>query len=177
MGQSMTFGKGGWVLALLAALSSCGYHVGGQADLVPKTVKTIAIPAFSNATIRYKLTDQVPEALAREFISRTKYRVVSSADTADAVLRGSILNYNSFPTILDPATGRASGVELRVTMQVTLTERVTGKVIFSRPAMEIRERYQIATDPALYYEESEDALKRASREVARAVVTDLLNDF
>jgi hypothetical protein len=161
----------------LLLLSSCGYHVGGQAELVPSAVKTIAIPAFSNSTIRYKLTDHVPEAIAKEFISRSKYRVVSNTDAADAVLRGAILNYSSFPTILDPSTSRASGVELRVTMQVTLTERATGKVLFSNPRMEVRERYQIATDPTLYYEESEDALNRASREVARTVVSDILNAF
>ena len=164
-------------VVLAVILSSCGYHVGGQAALVPASVKNIAIPAFGNATIRYKLTDHVPEAVAREFISRTKYRVVSSESTADAVLRGTVISYTSSPTILDPATSRASGVELRVTMQVTLTERSSGKILFSRPAMEIRERYQIATDPALYYEESEDALKRASKEAARVVVSAILENF
>ena len=57
-------------------VSGCGYSTGGHADLVPKTGHTIAIPAFSNATTRYKLTDQLPEAIAREFISRTHYRIV-----------------------------------------------------------------------------------------------------
>ena len=49
----------------------------GTRDLVPKTVHTIAIPAFTNETTRYKLTDQLPEAIAREFISRTRYRIVT----------------------------------------------------------------------------------------------------
>ena len=48
-----------------AALTSCGYHVAGKADLVPKTVNTIAIPAFGNITTRYKLTDHLPEAISR----------------------------------------------------------------------------------------------------------------
>ena len=46
-------------------------------DLIPKTIHTIAIPAFTNVTTRYKLTDQLPEAIAREFISRTRYRIVT----------------------------------------------------------------------------------------------------
>ena len=57
-------------------------------DLIPKTVHTIAIPAFTNPTTRYKLTDQLPEAIAREFISRTRYRIVSDPNPADAVLKG-----------------------------------------------------------------------------------------
>src|SRR5450755_1329449 len=92
--------------ALLAA--ACGYHTGGRADLVPKTVHTIAVPAFTNQTIRYKLTDQLPEAITREFISRTRYRIVSDPTAADAVLTGIVLSYRSFPTVFDPTTGRAS---------------------------------------------------------------------
>ncbi len=77
---------------LCLLLGSCGYKVGVQGDLVPKAVKTIAIPAFGNATIRYKLTYSVPEALAREFITRTKYRVVSEQAAPDAIPRGVITN-------------------------------------------------------------------------------------
>ena len=47
----------------------------------------------------------------------------------------------------------------------------------ARPAMDVRERYQIAADPTLYYEESEDALNRASRAVARLVVAGVLENF
>ena len=46
-------------VALLGA-SGCGYHVAGKADLMPATIKTIAIPAFANRTIRYKLARQLP---------------------------------------------------------------------------------------------------------------------
>ena len=81
----------------------------GRADLVPKNIQAIAIPAFSNVTTRYKLTDRLPEAISREFISRTRYHIVSDPNQADAVLRGAVLSYTSFPTIFDPVTGRASG--------------------------------------------------------------------
>ena len=41
------------------ALLGCGYHVAanGTSNALPLTVKTIAIPAFSNVTVRYKLTE------------------------------------------------------------------------------------------------------------------------
>ena len=41
--------------AIALFTAACGYHVGGHADLMPKTIKTIAIPAFGNDTTRYKL--------------------------------------------------------------------------------------------------------------------------
>jgi hypothetical protein len=164
-------------LVAMAFASSCGYHVSGHADALPAAVKTIAVPAFSNATTRYKLTDRMPEAIAREFITRTRYRVVPREDAADAVLRGTVLSYLVAPTIFDATTSRAATVELHVTIQINLVERSTGKVLFSRPSFEVRERYQISTDPAQYFEESDPALQRASQQVARQVVSAILENF
>ncbi|MDP9114208.1 MAG: LPS assembly lipoprotein LptE [Acidobacteriota bacterium] len=157
--------------------SACGYRTAGHADLVPKTIHTIAIPAFGNATTRYKLTDQLPQAIAREFIARTRYRIVSDPDTADAVLSGSVLTYTSFPTVFDPKTTRASAVEVHVTMRLDLVERATGKKLYSRPNFEMRERYQISIDPAAFFEESDAALARASEQTAQQVVSAILNNF
>jgi outer membrane lipopolysaccharide assembly protein LptE/RlpB len=163
--------------SVFCLLSACGYHVAGRGELLPKTIHTVAIPAFGNATIRYKLTDLLPEAITREFISRTRYRVVSDANQADMVLTGVVNNYSSFPTTFDPATGRASTVEVHATMQIKLTERATGKVLFSRPSLEFTERYEISQDARQYFEESNDALNRASVVAARQVVSAILNDF
>ena len=158
-------------------LAACGYHVAGRGELLPKTLHTVAIPAFGNITIRYKLTDRMPEAISREFITRTRYKVISDAEHADAILSGSINNYTSFATILDPKTSRAAAVEVHVAMQVRLVERATGKVLFDRPSFEVNERYQISQDPRQYLEESDDALDRVSTMVARQVVSAILNDF
>lgn len=162
---------------LLATLAGCGYHVAGRTDLLPDTVHTIAIPAFGNATIRYKLTDRMPQALAREFITRTRYRVVNDPGQADAVLNGTILSYANYPTVYDPQTGRANVADLRVTLQVTLTERATGRVLYQRPSFDVSERYQISPVAAEYFEESDFALRRASEQVARQVVTAVLENF
>ena len=73
--------------AFALAFAACGYHTAGHGDLMPKTIKSVCVPAFKNASSRYKLTDRLPEAITREFIARTRYSIVSDCDTADAVLR------------------------------------------------------------------------------------------
>jgi hypothetical protein len=93
------------------------------------------------------------------------------------VLVGSVLNFVYYPTILDPVTFRATGVQVVVTVQVVLTDRHTGKVLFSRPSMEVRERYEISTDPQTYFDESGTAIERLSRDVARSVVSAILENF
>lgn len=158
-------------------LPSCGYKFAATDSLLPKTIHTIAVPAFNNQGIRYKLTDQLPEAISRELLTRTRYKVVSDPTTADAVLRGTVVNYAFNPTIFDPATGRAAYAELHVTVTVSLTERATGKVLFERKNFAVRETYQISPDPTQYFEESDPALKRAGQQVARSVVSAILENF
>ena len=167
-------------LALVVAAAStisCGYHVSGRADTLPKTIHTIAIPAFGNATTRYKLTDRVPEAVAREFIARTRYKVVNDQSQADAILRGTVVNYFAYPTIFDPATARAAVVQIQVVMSATLVERATGKVLFTRPIIEVKQQYEISADQVAFFEESDTAMTRLSRDVARMLVSAILEDF
>lgn len=169
--------KGAAAVLAAAALAGCGYHVGGRADLLPSTLRTIAVPAFGNASPRYRLSSQLPAAITREFLTRTRYRVVADPDEADAVLYGTVRNYFSFPTLFDQSTGRASGVQVHVFLDVKLVERETGKVLFERQNYEFRGRYEIAVDQAQYFDESATALERLSREVARHVVSSILEAF
>mgnify|MGYP003352422425 CR=1 FL=1 len=46
-----------------------------------------------------------------------------------------------------------------LTLGVTLTERATGKTLYTRPNFEVRERYEISVDPSQYFEESDTALR------------------
>ncbi len=166
------------LLALAAPFAAaCGYRVGGKADLLPATIHTIAIPAFGNITTRYKLSERLPAAIGREFLSRTRYRVVYDPNEADAILTGSVANYLSATTILDQASGRAAGVQISVILNVALTNKRTGDVIYKRTNMEVRQRYEVSIEQQAYFDESEVALDRLSREVARQVVSTVLEAF
>jgi hypothetical protein len=172
--------KAGFLVVLslcLVSLTSCGYHVSGKADLLPKRIRTIAIPAFGNATTKYKLSEQLTSAVTREFISRTRYRIVADPNQAEAILTGAVINFYSYPTIFDPVTGRASSVQATVILQIALTDRSSNAVLFTRPNFEVRERYEISVDSHAYFEESDAAMERLSRDVARSVVSAVLENF
>jgi hypothetical protein len=165
------------VAALLCALTACGYHVAGHADLMPKNIKTIAVPAFSNPTTRFQIARMLPEDVAREFISRTRYQIVADPTQADAVLHGVVNNYGAYPTVVDPVSGRATGVQVIVSLQITLTNRATGKVLYERKGFEFRERYTISINPQSYFDESGTAMARVSKDAAKSIVTAILENF
>ena len=164
------------VLTAICVLSSCGYHVANTTNVLPKTIQTIAIPGFSNITTVYKVTDMLSQAMTREFISRTKYHITADPSAADATLRGSVTQIYTFPTVYDPVTFRAANVEVHLNLKVTLTDR-SGKVLFDRPSMDVRERYEVSVDPTVYFDESEFAMRRLSVDVAKTVVSAILENF
>ncbi|MEI9975348.1 MAG: LptE family protein [Ignavibacteriota bacterium] len=142
-------------LALVPAflLASCGYHIGGQGDLIPKTVKTIAIPEFNNGTVQYQVAPLLTASVVREFHSRTHYNIVTDPGKADAVLTGSVVNFSLLGGITtDPVTGRTTSSQLILTVQFNLTDHHTGKVIYQRTGYEFRERYEISTQLPTYFD-------------------------
>ena len=159
------------------SLASCGYHVGGKADLMPASVHTIAIPAFSSLSTRYKLVDMLPEEIGREFVGRTRFRIVPDPSVADAVLHGSVTSVGVYPTVTDPTTSKSTSVRVSVVISVSLFERTTGRLLYSRASWSFHEDYATATDPHQFFDESGPAFDRLSHDVARDVVSSVVENF
>lgn len=162
---------------MVASLISCGYHVGGKADLVPKSVETISIPTFGNFTTRYKLGDTLPRYIGREFTTRTRFRIEDNPSAADAVLNGTVGSVAAVPAVFDPTTGKATSVRVIVALTITLLERKTGRVLYSQPALSFAQNYDIAVDPHQFFDESDTAFDRLSRDVAHTIVSGILENF
>ena len=126
---------------------------------MPKTVKTIAIPPFANGHRARQLARAADLRYRPASSSRARsYTIVDDPEQADAVLKGTS-PISSTSHHLRPGLGpRHHGA--RGGHAVTLTERATGKVLFSRSGVEYRERYEISIDPQTYFDESDTALER-----------------
>jgi hypothetical protein len=167
-----------YALALLGASAiSCGYHVGGKADLMPKSIQTIAVPAFSTFTMHYKLVDVLPQQIAKEFIARTRFHIVDNPSEADAVLTGSIIAAQVYPVIFDPTSGKATTVQVVVILTINLREQATGRTLYSRSNFVARQNYDVAVDPHQFFDESGPAFDRLSRDVARDIVSSVVENF
>lgn len=164
-------------LALAAGLSGCGYQVAGQADTIPDEILTIAIPAFENQTTEFKIEQYLTQAVAREFISRTRYQVVSNEENADATLRGVVTGFFAFPANFDPDTNRATTVNTITRVYVVLQDRKSGAMLYQNPNMVYRDRYEVSIDPEAYFEERQAAVVRSSESMARTLVSAVLEGF
>ena len=165
------------IVCALLLVNGCGYTTAGKATRVPTNIHTIAIPAFINQTQTYAIEQSITSAVVREFISRTKYHVTRDVGADDdAVLRGTVVSTQLSPLTYDAHTGRASSGLVTVNLRVSLTDK-QGKVLFEDPNYIFREQYQISREISSFFREESPALDRLSRDVARTLVTSILENY
>jgi outer membrane lipopolysaccharide assembly protein LptE/RlpB len=158
-------------------MGGCGYHTAAAATRIPPDVRTIAIPAFVNKTQTYKVEQQITQAVVREMITRTKYRVVyDTTSDADATLRGTVTQTELSPLTYDSQTGRASSAVVTVHVSVDLVDS-HGKTLFANPNFTFREQYQVSREISSFFAEESPALSRLSRDFAQSLVAQILESY
>lgn len=167
----------GLLLLLGFFAGGCGYRVAGRGSRLPEGLKTIAVPALKNRTTRYRIEQRLTEALIRELLARTKYRVVSDPAAADAVLSGEVTSIDTSGVLFDTVTGRATTMLVTVKLNVRLVQRESQHVLYRNDNFLFREEYEISTDVASFFEEQDPALERMARDFAAALVAALLENF
>ncbi|HEY4710678.1 MAG TPA: LptE family protein [Candidatus Acidoferrales bacterium] len=168
-----------WFALLVAplAFAGCGYHVAGHSSQLPSDWRDIAVPAFKNDTTTYRIEQRMTEAVIREFITRTKYRVVQDPKSADAVLLGEVLSIETDPVLFEATTGEVTTMLVVVHTKVELIDSKTEKPIYKNDDMVFRDEYQISTDVKSFFQEEDPALDRMSRDLASHLVSNVLENF
>lgn len=173
------------LLAVGNALSGCGYHIAGRGDALPKSIHVIAIPALENKTTSYRIEQRLTAATIHEFLVRTSYKVVSSPEAGDAVLRGKVLALDAVPllfttigaTATTPSTTRATTMLVTMKCDVTLFEANTQKALYHNDNFIFRNEYEISTDVKSFFEEQDPALDRMAQDFASRLVAAIMENY
>jgi outer membrane lipopolysaccharide assembly protein LptE/RlpB len=81
------------LILIVFLVSGCGYRVG---SLLPKDIKTIAVPMFKNNTPEPEIETIITNGIIQEFILDGTLKVVEE-DNADTLLLGEIIDYRREP--------------------------------------------------------------------------------
>jgi len=168
-----------FLLVLSCACAGCGYHVAGHSGgNIPASIQSIDVPTFTNQTSRFKIEQQLTQAVVRELLTRTKYKVRANEkpDDADAILRGTITGFSSYPVVYDPASGHATAL-VNVRLKVSLIDQKTKKVLYENADFVYREQYEISGQATTYFDESAAAVDRLSRALAGSLVSGIISGF
>jgi hypothetical protein len=149
------------VLAACLLFSGCIYGFQAGAGF-PSYVKTVAIIPFENETNRPELTDEIFQALLREF-PRSQGLQPAGEEVADAVVRGTIRRYDlSTPSYRPGAPGETPQVlqrQVSLAVEVRIINLVDNTILWENRGISVMGQY---------LEESE------SEDVGRALAIELL---
>lgn len=156
------------------AAGPCGYRRAGTGQSLPAHIRRIAVPAFHNASLRYKVEQRFTQAVMEEILRRgRRLTVTSDPQGADAVLNGTIKSFSIAGVLLD-SSGRTRVFQITVTANVTLRDQKTQQILFDQPDFTFRGEYELAEDPASLFHEEDPAVDRIAREFAQSLISTIL---
>jgi outer membrane lipopolysaccharide assembly protein LptE/RlpB len=170
-------------LLLVAMTSSgCGYALAGRGSFLPAYIRVVGIPPLENRTTVSQVEQVLTEKVRTEFIGRGKYTVVPTATGAHAVLSASITSITLQPVgFTEQQLG--SRYLFTLTMRVEFTDATTNEVLWSNDSLTFRDEYDLSTrgstalDGAVLLDQERTAFERISTDVARTVVSAILEAF
>jgi hypothetical protein len=171
-----------WLLALVLTSSGCGYALAGRGSFLPDYIRVVGIPQLENRSTFLQVEQVLTEKIRTEFIGRGKYSVVPESSGADAVLSGEITGISAQPVGFNEQQ-LASRYLFTMTMSVRLTDARTSAVLWSNDALTFREETELSTrgttsiEGAGFIDQERSSFDRIATDVARSVVTAILEAF
>jgi hypothetical protein len=144
---------------------------------LPKRIKTIAVPAFQFEArgLRYRVESRFTEAVTREVIRRGRgVKVQGSRENADAVIEGTIRDFNFTGVLLD-REGRARIYEVTIVVAVTVRDLQQNKILYDNQNFIFRDSFEFSEDPRSFFNEEDPAVERMGRSFAESVVSSIVN--
>lgn len=166
------------VLGCWFLVGGCGYNLVGKGNFLDPTIHTIEVPAFVNRTTRVELEQRVTQAVAEEFVSRGRLRLVTDAKAADAILRGSIDSFGINPIAFNPQ-GLATQYQISITAKIELVDhRHDDKVIWKNDQYRFTQNYQVdVVTGGDAFDQETRAIREIAVRFAESLVANLLEGF
>jgi hypothetical protein len=163
-------------------VSGCGYALAGRGRFLPAYIKTVGIPPIENKTTFYRVEQVLTEKVLAEFIGRGKYKVVPDSGGADALLTAEIVSLSVQPVGLTGAQ-LASRFLFTLTMHAQFTDVRTSEALWQNDQLIFREEYDLGNgagntiEGATFLDNEATAFDRISNDIARSVVTSIVEAF
>jgi hypothetical protein len=180
----LSFNKIALSSVLLLALSSsgCGYALAGRGSFLPEYIRIVGVPQLQNLSTFFQVEQVLTEKIRTEFIGRGKYTVIPETPGADAIVSGAVTSITVQPVGFTEQQ-LASRYLFTLTMRVQFVDARTTQVLWSNESLTFREEYELSTrsNTALtgeaFLSQERSSFDRIASDVARTVVTAILEAF
>ena len=161
------------VVFLMAA--SCGYHFSGEGPGPRPGLQRITIPVFENNTSEPGLESLFAGNLRREFILRSRLKVVP-AEQAEAIFRGRVVSIHT-SAVAHRRVEETIETRLYVTLDLRCEDAQHGTVLWQDPNYTYHRTYFENPDPIVSFENRRRALEFLAKEMAVRIHDRFLSNF
>lgn len=128
-----------FVILLSLLLSGCGYRLANTVNPLLDGYSSIAIPYFKNKTFEAEAVSIFTHAFVDEFVESRRLKVVP-LDAADLVLYGTVKKLSE-ETVAYNYDDKALEYRIKVSLELSLEDKATGRVIWKRKNLSHDEEY------------------------------------
>ncbi|KUG23107.1 hypothetical protein ASZ90_007101 [hydrocarbon metagenome] len=165
-----------FVCFLSACLIGCGYSFTLRGDSIDNRIQKVYVEAFINKTAQAEIENYFRTAFINQFIQNSRFKVVSSAEDADAIVRGKILNLNTSP-LSYAKSGLAAEERATVTLDLTFEDTANSKIIWSSKNMASSIDYSLNEDINLLPSARKQALRKLANDMAEKAFNLMMSGF
>jgi len=166
--------------------TGCGYHFRATGEPLGMGLESLAIPLIASTSSNIGFEADFTRIIREEFISQGKVPIVPREE-AQTILSGRIYEIWTEPLSYSIQQQTVGGVDttfevtktrrLRVKLEMRLTERRTGNVIWQEQAMEERAVFAVSEDPLVTQFNQRIALEVVARQLAKKIFLKTMERF
>jgi len=174
--QNRRLFKIGIICFFFAILFGCGYSFIPRGENIDNRIQKVYVESFDNKTAQAGIENYVRTAFINQFIQNSRFKVVESAESADAIVKGKILNLNTTPLSYSSNT---LVVEERATiiLELTFLENESGKIIWSSKNITGTVDYTLSDEINLLSAIKKDAFIKLSNDTAEKAFNLMMSGF
>jgi hypothetical protein len=159
-----------------AVIFACGYSFAPRGESVDNRIQKIYVDAFENRTSQAGIENYVRTAFINQFIQNSRFKIVQSAEVADATVRGKIANLYTSP-LSHLKNDLAAEERATIIMEVVFEDRATGKVIWSSKDITDSVDYALNEDINLLPSTRKQALTKLANDMAEKAFNLMMSGF
>ena len=159
-----------------ALLFGCGYSFTSRGESIDKHIQRVYVDAFENKTAQAGVESYIRTAFINQFIQNSRFKIALDTESADAIVRGKILNLHTLP-LSHLKNDLAAEERATIIVEVVFEDSANGKIIWSSKEMSDSVDYTLDQDINLLPNTRKQALMKLSNDIAEKAFNLMMSGF
>jgi hypothetical protein len=159
-----------------AFLFGCGYSFASRGESIDKRIQKVYVESFDNRTAQAGMENYIRTAFINQFIQNSRFKIAQSAESADAIVKGKILNFNTSP-LSYLKTDLAAEERATIILELTFQDSESGKIIWSSKNMTDSVDYTLNEDINFLSATRKQALIKLANDMAEKAFNLMMSGF